>query len=108
MIDWQNYGPIYTVSPGIKKIGDLPVIEFDQEESFDEYLESAYDQECSVAWLKVNTLRILKELCECDYRIALNDWISSEEEDGEIVSFDNGSRYHKVSDINNYIDENLE
>lgn len=32
MIDWQSYGPIYTVAPGIKKIGDLPIIEFDQEE----------------------------------------------------------------------------
>ena len=58
MIDWQNYGPIYTVSPGIKKIGDLPVIEFDQEESrylelkkkskenifFDELFSTEYDQ----------------------------------------------------------------
>ena len=32
MIDWQSYGPIYTVAPGIKKIGDLPIIEFDDEE----------------------------------------------------------------------------
>ena len=26
MIDWQSYGPIYTVAPGIKKIGDLPIV----------------------------------------------------------------------------------
>ena len=32
MIDWQKYGPSYTVSPGIKKIGDLPIIEFDDQE----------------------------------------------------------------------------
>lgn len=32
MIDWQPYGPIYTVSPGIKKINDLPIIEFDDQE----------------------------------------------------------------------------
>ena len=37
MIDWQKYGPSYTVSPGIKKIGDLPIIEFDNQE--DRYLE---------------------------------------------------------------------
>ena len=37
MIDWQKYGPSYTVSPGIKKIGGLPVIEFDNQE--DRYLE---------------------------------------------------------------------
>ena len=37
MIDWQKYGPSYTVAPGIKKIGDLPIIEFDDQE--DRYLE---------------------------------------------------------------------
>ena len=37
MIDWQKYGPSYTVSPGIKKIGDLPIIEFDDQEN--RYLE---------------------------------------------------------------------
>ena len=33
MIDWKQYGPIYTVAPGIKNIEDLPVIEFDDQES---------------------------------------------------------------------------
>ena len=33
MIDWKQYGPIYTVAPGIKSIEDLPVIEFDDQES---------------------------------------------------------------------------
>ena len=37
MIDWQPYGPIYTVSPGIKRINDLPIIEFDDQE--DRYLK---------------------------------------------------------------------
>ncbi|MDA1283703.1 MAG: DUF3445 domain-containing protein [Proteobacteria bacterium] len=32
MIDWKQYGPIYTVAPGIKKLGTLPIIEFDNEE----------------------------------------------------------------------------
>jgi hypothetical protein len=32
MIDWKSYGPIYTVAPGIKKIEELPIIEFDDQE----------------------------------------------------------------------------
>ena len=32
MIDWEAYGPIYSVAPGIKKINDLPIIEFDEHE----------------------------------------------------------------------------
>ena len=37
MIDWKKYGPSYSVAPGIRKIEDLPIIEFDNEE--DRYLE---------------------------------------------------------------------
>ena len=37
MIDWKKYGPSYTVAPGIRKIEDLPIIEFDNEE--DRYLK---------------------------------------------------------------------
>ena len=36
MIDWEPYGPIYSVAPGIKKIKDLPIIEFDEHQ--DRYL----------------------------------------------------------------------
>ena len=32
MIDWKQYGPIYTVAPGIKKLGDLPIIKFNNQE----------------------------------------------------------------------------
>ena len=32
MIDWEPYGPIYSVAPGIKKIKDLPIIEYDEHE----------------------------------------------------------------------------
>jgi len=37
MIDWKKYGPSYSVAPGIRKIEDLPIIEFDDQE--DRYLE---------------------------------------------------------------------
>ena len=37
MIDWEPYGPIYSVAPGIKKINDLPIIEFDEHQ--DRYLD---------------------------------------------------------------------
>ena len=37
MIDWKKYGPSYSVAPGIRKIEDLPIIEFDDQE--DRYLK---------------------------------------------------------------------
>ena len=58
MIDWKEYGPIYTVAPGIKKIDELPIIEFDDQENrflklkkkskdnifFDELFSKEHDQ----------------------------------------------------------------
>ena len=42
MIDWEPYGPIYSVAPGIKKIKDLPIIEYDEHE--ERYLSFMYDK----------------------------------------------------------------
>ena len=47
MIDWEPYGPIYSVAPGIKKIKDLPIIEYDEHE--ERYL--SLKQKCK-EWVK--------------------------------------------------------
>lgn len=79
---------------------------FNGECEFDEYLEAAYGDEAKVGWLTIGLLRIIKNLCECDYQLAFNDWLSDEERDREIVSFNNGSTYYKVTKIKEYIEEN--
>ena len=67
MIDWRPYGPIYSVAPGIKKIENLPIIEFDDQESrylslkqkskdniyFDELFSSSHDDAICKKFYKI-------------------------------------------------------
>ena len=65
MIDWEQYGPIYSVAPGIKKIKDLPIIEYDEHE--ERYL--SLKQKCKEnifltlnPYFEIDTSKILKKI----------------------------------------------
>ena len=78
-----------------------------QEKAFESMIEDCYPTNTKVAWVEINTIDILKEMCPCDWRLACDDYIYSLEQDEEIMSFDNGSNYFRTSDIENLIEEKL-
>ena len=78
-----------------------------KEESFEDMMEGCYPTETKVAWLEVNTIDILKNMCSCDWELAKDEYISSLEEDEEVMSFDNGSTHYWTHDIENLIEEKL-
>ncbi|MDE0151704.1 MAG: hypothetical protein OXK80_04305 [Bdellovibrionales bacterium] len=75
----------------------------EENKTFEEMIEGCYPTEIKVDWLELNTVDILKTLSPCDWRIAQGDYMSSFEEDEELMSFDNGSTYFWTSDIENLI-----
>jgi hypothetical protein len=81
MIDWQSYGPIYTVAPGIKKIGDLPIIEFDEEEN--RYLDLKRKAKENIFFDDMYTHDHDQIICEKIQSIL------SEEYPSKIISFNN-------------------
>ena len=78
-----------------------------QEEVFETMIEDCYSADTKVAWLEVNTIDILKEMCPCDWRLACDEYIYNLEQDEEVMSFDNGSTYFWTYDIENLIEEKL-
>ena len=58
-------------------------------------------------WLELSTTDILKTMDEVAWDIAKDEYISSLEEDEEVISFDNGSTYFWTHDIENLIEEKL-
>ena len=79
-----------------------------QEEDFEGMIEGCYPTETKVGWLELNTVNILKTMDKIAWDIAKGDYISSLEEDEEIMSFDNGLTYFWTSDIESLIEEKLE
>ena len=78
-----------------------------QQEAFEDMIEGCYPTETKVGWLELSTADILKTMDEVAWDIAKDEYISSLEEDEEVMSFDNGSTYFQTSDIENLIEEKL-
>ena len=79
----------------------------DKEKIFEQMIEDCYPTDTKVAWVEINTIDILKEMCPCDWKLACDNYIYNLEQDEEIMSFDNGSTYFWTSDIENLIEEIL-
>ena len=80
----------------------------DEEETFENMIEDCYSTETKIGWLKLSTVNILKTMDEISWDIAKDEYISSLEQDEEIISFDDGLTYYWVSDIESMIEEKLE
>ncbi len=78
-----------------------------QKEAFENMVESCYPTETKVGWLELSTVDILKTMDKIAWDIAKDEYISSLEEDAEVISFDNGSTYYWTSDIESLIEEKL-
>ncbi|MDE0119336.1 MAG: hypothetical protein OXM55_04925 [Bdellovibrionales bacterium] len=78
-----------------------------QTESFEDMIEGCYPTETKVGWLELSTVDILRTMDEVAWDIAKDEYISSLEEDEEVMSFDNSSTYFWTHDIENLIEEKL-
>jgi len=98
-------GNEYGVDWVIKHILEDHVQPIDADEEFEDCMTSCYPETTTVAFLTVDTVTAAKELDPIAWRLARDEYVSSLESDGEIISFDNGGSYYRVADIDQFLDE---
>ncbi|NCN41654.1 hypothetical protein GW916_10465 [bacterium] len=69
------------------------------EEIFKESIRQCYPEEVKVGWITVDTIEVLKSQDPISWGCALSDYESQEEEEGTIMSFDNGSSYYWTHEV---------
>ena len=79
----------------------------DGEEHFEEAMRDCYRDEVKVGWLTLNPIDVIKNSRPTDWRIALNEYIDSLEEDGQVVSFGTSCRYYWTHDVKQFVEANL-
>ncbi|MDE0118796.1 MAG: hypothetical protein OXM55_02160 [Bdellovibrionales bacterium] len=79
-----------------------------KKEAFENTIEDCYPTETKVGWLELNTVDILKTMDEVAWDIAKDEYISSLEEDEEVISFDNGSTYYWTNEIEELLEKSLQ
>ena len=62
-------------------------------------MEGCYADETQIGFIKVNTLWAIQQLDPTAWDMAKQEWVDSEEQEDRIMTFDNGSTYYKVEDL---------
>lgn len=71
----------------------------DIEEDFEALVRDSYPEETTVGWMRFDTVQLMKENDPVSWRCALSEHESNLEADEQIVSFDGGSTYYRIQDI---------
>jgi hypothetical protein len=77
-------------------------------DSFEDMIRDCYGETTKVGWIDADTVDLLKHQYPCDYEMAKSEYLDSLADDDQVVSFDNGSTYYWVHEIESLLDEELE
>ena len=88
----------------IKYIFEEELTPIDLDEVFEDSLRSCYPETTQVGWMNLDTIEVMKSQDPTSFRIARDDYIDSLVSDEQLVSFDKGSTYHWVHDLEQLIE----
>jgi len=74
-------------------------------EAFEHSVTECYPETVKIGWIEYDTASALKELDPVSWNIAYSEWIDAEVADENLITFDNGSIYYWVSDVEHFIAE---
>lgn len=83
----------------VKHILETELEPVDLEDAFEQSIRECYPETTKVGWCEFDTVNILKELDPVSWKCALAEYESAESEEGNIISFDDGNKYYRISDI---------
>jgi hypothetical protein len=66
----------------------------DTEEAFEDSTRDCYPEETQVGWMTFDTVSLMKSQDPISWKIAQDEWESMEEDEGNLLSFDNGATYY--------------
>ncbi len=98
--DGCEYGVDWVIKSLVRE--NLTAINMD--ERFEDSVRECYPETTQVGWMELDTVQIMKELDPIGWDVAQSDWVSAEEVDGQITTFDNGSTYYRTDEVEEYLD----
>ena len=66
----------------------------DLEEVFEQSIQGIYPETTQVGWMTFDTIELMKSNDPISWQIAISEWASQEEEEENLITFDNGSNYY--------------
>ena len=69
-------------------------------------IEDCYEETTQVGFMKLSTVQVMKDQDPICWDIAKGEYIDGLAEDEQVITFDNGSNYYWIHDLENYIEKN--
>lgn len=101
----DSVGVEYGIAWIVRHIIEAELAPVDTKSEFEQSIADCYPETTTVGWLELDTITILQTQDPVSWDMAEGEWIDQQVEDGELVSFDNGTSYYRVYDIEAYLDE---
>lgn len=97
-----EYGVTWVIDELIEE--NLDPINVD--EMFEASVNGCYPETVQVGWMTLDTVSVMKAMDSICWEMASQEWIDMEVDEERAVSFDNGSSYYWIHDIETWLDEN--
>ena len=88
----------------VKDILATELKEVDTEEAFEEYVRACYEETIQVGWLNLDVASVLKDQDPISWDMVKSEYLDNEVSDDILVTFDNGSTYYQMSDVEELIE----
>ena len=88
----------------IESILKSELTQVDSSAAFEESIRDCYPVTTKVGWLELDTVTVMKEMDPISWSIAQSEWESQEADEGNIMSFDNGSTYYWTHEVETLLD----
>lgn len=95
-----EYGYAWVIKEILSEIESV-----DTEKRFEDSIRSCYEEETKIGWLKVDTVAAIKELDPISWNMAKNEWLDSEVEEENLLTFDEGSNYFEPYELQNHLEK---
>jgi hypothetical protein len=71
--------------------------------AFEESVTECYPESVKIGWIECDTATAIKELDPVSWEMAHSEWIDAGLSDGNLLTFDNGTSYYWLGDIEQFI-----
>lgn len=107
MVELTGVGVEYNFDWVIHHLLDEHVPVADIDSAFDDFVADCYSETVKIGWVEYDTATALKTLDPVSWRMARDEFIDCECEANTLCTFDNGTNYYWVSEVEKFVVENL-
>jgi hypothetical protein len=105
MREMPGVGLEYGVDWVIDHILEVELNSIDEKQYFEDSLDGCYPETTTIGFITYDTITAMKELDPVTFQMAQSEHLDFERDDGRIVSFDNGSTFYSVDDVEELVRE---